>query len=268
MQMLEILEYTALGFFPAFLLFDLVKSQRKFDASASWRLRAGVWSTAIVLMSIGLAAWYGNLFTNTLGGWSLFNGAALGTWGGALVGIFVYEIFHYTYHRLTHEWDWLWRISGHQFHHSAESLDPFGAFWLHPVDRALFITWGAIVFFPLLGVSAGAGAVAGVWLYFNSMFQHVNVRTPKWLGYFLQRPEMHILHHGRGVHRHNYTSLSLIDIIMGTFRNPSADEVEGKKCGFFRGSSEQFVKMMTFQDASEPPAGSEIASSASVRRAA
>lgn len=34
---------------------------------------------------------------------------------------------HYWYHRLAHEWDWLWRAD-HQMHHSAESLDAFGAY--------------------------------------------------------------------------------------------------------------------------------------------
>ena len=36
-----------------------------------------------------------------------------------------------------------------------------------------------------------------------------NVRTPQWLGYLVQRPESHSVHHQRGVHAYNYSDLPL-----------------------------------------------------------
>ena len=30
-----------------------------------------------------------------------------------------------------------------------------------------------------------------------AMFQHANIRTPRWIGYVVQRPESHAVHHGR-----------------------------------------------------------------------
>ena len=52
------------------------------------------------------------------------------------------------------------------------------------------------------------------------MFQHWNVKTPRWLGYIIQRPESHGLHHELGVHARNYSDFPLWDMLMGTFVNP------------------------------------------------
>jgi sterol desaturase/sphingolipid hydroxylase (fatty acid hydroxylase superfamily) len=52
------------------------------------------------------------------------------------------------------------------------------------------------------------------------MFQHANLRTPRWLGYIIQRPESHGIHHERGLHAFNYADLPLWDMVFGTFRNP------------------------------------------------
>jgi sterol desaturase/sphingolipid hydroxylase (fatty acid hydroxylase superfamily) len=178
--------------------------------------------------------------------WSLVDGAALGTWGGAAVGILVYELVHYWYHRAAHRWDWLWRL-GHQVHHSAESVDAFGAYYLHPLDAVLFTTWAVLVFFPLLGLSPEAGAIASAFLAFNAAFQHANIRTPRWLGYLVQRPESHGVHHGRGVHRYNYSDLPLWDMLFGTFRNPGARETPAS-AGFYRGGSARLGAMLAFRE--------------------
>ena len=58
------------------------------------------------------------------------------------------------------------------------------------------------------------------------MFQHWNVCTPRWLGYILQRPESHGLHHELGIHGRNYSDFPLWDSLMGTFVNPDTFEGE------------------------------------------
>lgn len=73
----------------------------------------------------------------------------------------------------------------------------------------MFIAIGTFVFGPLLGLTPEAAAVANVFLTFNAFFQHANIRTPQWLGYIIQRPESHGVHHQRGVHRYNYSDLPL-----------------------------------------------------------
>jgi sterol desaturase/sphingolipid hydroxylase (fatty acid hydroxylase superfamily) len=181
----------------------------------------------------------------------------LGTIPGAGVGILTYEFLHYWYHRCAHRFDALWRLA-HQMHHSAEAMDAFSANYLHPMDVVFFGSLGSLVFFPLLGLTVEAGVLGAVWLSFNAMFQHANVRTPRWLGYLIQRPESHVIHHQRGRHQYNYANLPLWDMVFGTFVNPkSADGIEA---GFYTGASTRVLDMLLLRDVSRPaapPPGSE-----------
>jgi sterol desaturase/sphingolipid hydroxylase (fatty acid hydroxylase superfamily) len=76
------------------------------------------------------------------------------------------------------------------------------------------------------------------------MFQHVNIKTPQWLGYIVQRPESHSVHHQRGLHAYNYGDLPIFDIIFGTFRNPKDWQEEA---GFHPGSTRQIGEMLAFK---------------------
>ena len=146
--MYDILGYLTIALIPAFMLLDLVHRHRRFETPRFWRLRALVVTIGIFVITSWVAGLWGELFE----GMSLFDLSSLGAIGGAVVGVLVYEFFHYWYHRAAHQWDWLWR-AGHQMHHSAESMDAFGAYYLHPLDAALFTTWSVIAFFPVLGLS-------------------------------------------------------------------------------------------------------------------
>ena len=66
---------------------------------------------------------------------------------------------------------------------------------------------------------------------FITLFPHWNVRTPNWVGYFIQRPEEHILHHQREVHAGNYSDWPLWDKVFGTYRAPVEEPVQ---VGFLR----------------------------------
>jgi sterol desaturase/sphingolipid hydroxylase (fatty acid hydroxylase superfamily) len=93
------------------------------------------------------------------------------------------------------------------------------------------------------------------------MFQHANIKTPRWLGYIVQRPESHCVHHERGVHRFNYSDLPLWDMVFGTFRNPA--EWRGE-AGFYKGASSRILAMLLGRDVSTPPSGSESAAEGQV----
>ncbi|MCD6044397.1 MAG: Sterol desaturase, partial [Burkholderiales bacterium] len=205
-MLLELADYYSLLLLAPFLALELFWRARRYEAPRGWRVRA----LAVSLAVFGVSLAVGRLWGAVLPQGSLVEGAALGTWGGAAAGVLVYELMHYWYHRAAHQWNWLWRL-GHQMHHSAESLDAFGAYYLHPLDAALFTTWAVLAFFPVLGLAPEAGALASAFLAFNAAFQHANIRTPHWLGYLIQRPESHGVHHGRGVHRYNYADLPLWD---------------------------------------------------------
>jgi sterol desaturase/sphingolipid hydroxylase (fatty acid hydroxylase superfamily) len=137
-------------------------------------------------------------------------------------------------------------------HHSAESLDPWGAYFLHPLDAAIFLSMSGIVLYPVLGLSPAAGARATAALTsFLSVLQHARMSTPAWLGYLVQRPESHGVHHARGVHAHNYADLPLWDIVFGTFRNPGRDALQPLH-GFYDGASTRVAEMLAFRDVAAP----------------
>jgi len=77
-----------------------------------------------------------------------------------------------------------------------------------------------------LGLDPVAASITGFIGAFYAMFQHWNVRTPRWLGYLIQRPESHCLHHEKEVHGRNYSDLPLWDMLMGSFHNPERFEGE------------------------------------------
>jgi len=241
--MIAILETLTLAIIPAFLVLDLLHRARRFESTRWWRARALVVSALNFALSVGVAVFWAGFF----GTRTIFDLSGWGPLGGAAIGILAYELLHYAYHRAAHSFDWLWR-SAHQMHHSAESLDAFGAYYMHPLDNVLFTTLSSLVFFPLLGVSAAAGAVGALFLTFNAMFQHANIRTPHWVGYLVQRPESHGIHHSRGVHRHNYSDLPLWDMVFGTFHNPR--EFEGD-VGLAPGASARIGSMLLGRDVSE-----------------
>jgi sterol desaturase/sphingolipid hydroxylase (fatty acid hydroxylase superfamily) len=117
----------------------------------------------------------------------------------------------------------------------------------HPFDT--FLTFGLTgLFAGLLGLSPEAGALAGFLGYATAVIQHSNIRTPRWLGYIVQRPEQHGLHHERGVHAYNYGSLMLWDLLFGTFRNPAGFPAQ---YGFWDGASSRMGALLAGRDVTE-----------------
>jgi len=242
-------EILMLAVLPAFLLLDFFSTEPRGTRTRWWRTRA----LLVTAINFALALMVGKAWASWMGGIHVLNGAALGTVGGAATGVLVYEFFHYWYHRTAHRFDWLWRL-GHQMHHSAETLDPWGAYYLHPIDAVLFTTLSNLVLFPLLGLTPEAGGWAAAALTFLAIFEHASMRTPRWLGYFIQRPESHAIHHQRGVHAFNYADLPLWDMLFGTFRNPAAAGTSTPLLGFHEGASARLASMLMFRDVSKPGA--------------
>ena len=241
--MATLLEFIGIGFIPAFILLDLFYRQRRYETVRFWRVRAGIVTVVNFFLTIAIALTWGSLLASN----SLLQLSSLGTLGGAAAGILIYEFFHYWYHRLAHQSNVLWR-GAHQMHHSAESLDAFGAYYQHPIDVFFFTSISILVFFPLLGLTPEAGALGAAFLTFNAMFQHANIATPRWLGYIIQRPESHAVHHGRGVHQYNYSDLPLWDMLFGTFRNP---QTQDGPVGFYTGASAKIIDMLIFKDVAD-----------------
>jgi sterol desaturase/sphingolipid hydroxylase (fatty acid hydroxylase superfamily) len=173
--------------------------------------------------------------------------AFLGTVPGAVVGFLFADLVGYWIHRGMHVVPFVWRWT-HQMHHSAERMDLGGMSYAHPFDTLIgfFLTGLATA---LLGLGPEAGALAGFFGFATGVIQHMNVRTPRWLGYILMRPEQHGLHHERDVHAYNYANFPGWDMLFGTFRNPATFP---QHYGFWDGASSRMRAMLIGRDVTEP----------------
>jgi sterol desaturase/sphingolipid hydroxylase (fatty acid hydroxylase superfamily) len=132
-------------------------------------------------------------------------------------------------------------------------MDMLGAVYNHPFDFVLGVILPSTAVTTLLGVTPEAAALGGILGFVLGVFPHMNVRTPRWLGYLLQRPEMHAVHHTRSVHGYNYGSaLALFDLLFGTFRNPQG--FPQAPYGFWDGASSKLGAMLIGRDVSRPEA--------------
>ena len=203
------------------------------------------------------------LWTEHLARFQLLDLTSLGTWGGAAVGLLIYEAGVYFWHRSMHRSNALWRVF-HQMHHSAERLDTYGAFWFSPADMVGWTALSSLCLTLIVGVTPEAATVVLLATTLLSIFQHSNIRTPRWLGYIVQRPASHSRHHARGVHSGNFSDLPIFDIVFGTFHNPRDFAAEA---GFYHGASRRVAEMLRFRDVSVPPtrAGAAIEAGAVAR---
>lgn len=192
------------------------------------------------------------LWDGYLASFQLLDLSGLGVVGGALVGLLVYELGAYGYHRFIHSSDPLF-TAVHQMHHSTEALDTFSAYYFGPLDMVGWTALGSFCLTLLVGLDPTAVTLVIVATSLLAIFQHANVRTPRWLGYLVQRPESHTVHHARGLHAKNYSDLPLWDILFGTFENPPGYEHE---TGYYDGASARVLDMVLCRDVTAPPVAS------------
>jgi sterol desaturase/sphingolipid hydroxylase (fatty acid hydroxylase superfamily) len=181
----------------------------------------------------------------------LVDGGRLGVIGGTVAGYVVLSGVMYAYHRTVHSVPLLWRLT-HQLHHSPQRVDMPGSVLFHPIEMVLQVLLQLFVTLVVLGLDPLAAALTAYVAAFYGMFQHWNVHTPRWLGYFIQRPESHCEHHRKGVHATNYGDLPLWDLLFGTFRNPAHFEGE---CGFEAPADTRLGAMLALRDVNEPVYG-------------
>lgn len=167
-------------------------------------------------------------------------------WPAWLVGLLSFlltSFIFYWWHRLIHASDWLWRWT-HQLHHSARRIESLTAFYAHPLDTTAAVLIGCLSSYVVLGASPMAAAWALLFTGLFELFLHADMRTPRWLGWFIQRPEMHRVHHAYGHHAQNY-GLPIWDALFGTLNNPQGWP---ESCGFDEDKSAQIHAMLTGRD--------------------
>ncbi len=242
--LLDPVSLAVFALYGALIAWEALFPARPLPRIRGWRLRGLASFAAYFFLSSYLPlAW-----TETLGRFQLFDLTGLGTWGGLAAGFVVFETALYAWHRAMHRSDLLWRAC-HQMHHSAERLDTFGAFWFSPLDVAGLTLLGSLALTLVVGITPEAATATLLLTTFCSVFQHANIRTPRWIGWLVQRPESHSWHHARGLHAGNYADLPLLDVLFGTFRNPRDF---APATGFYDGASARVLDMLRFRDVATP----------------
>lgn len=236
---------TIIGLYVALILTEALFPARKLPHVNKWKIKGIVSFLVFLFLSSYLPYWY----EQYLPAKQLLDLKEMNVVLAATLGILLYEFGVYVWHRSMHNSGLLWRIF-HQMHHSAERLDTFGAFYFSPFDVAGFTVVGTVCFSFIMGLPAQAVTIILLVTNFLVIFQHANIRTPVWLGYLIQRPESHALHHARDIHAYNYCDLPVYDILFRTFRNPK-EYVQ--RTGFYDGASERVGEMLSFQDVSKQP---------------
>lgn len=233
-----------LAIYGSLMVWEALAPGRELPKIKFWRLRG----LLVFIFYFYLASYLPLLIDKYLVRFQLFNLEGMGVAGGAIVGVLIYECGVYFWHRALHKSDLLWKTF-HQMHHSAERIDTYGAFYFSPLDMIGWTVLGSLCLTLLVGLDPKAATISLVTINFLGMFQHTNIKTPTWVGYFVQRPESHTIHHAKGIHAYNYSDLPLFDIIFGTFRNPGSYEHE---TGFYKGASARIRDMLLFKKVDQP----------------
>ena len=235
---------TVFALYGGLIAWEALAPARQLPRVGGWQLKG----LAVFAVYFLLSSYLPLLWSEQLAVHRLVDLTGLGTWGGAAAGLLVYEAGVYGWHRAMHGSDGLWRAF-HQMHHSAERIDTYGAFWFSPLDIAGWTVLSSLTLTLVVGITPEASTLVLYATTFLGVFQHANIRTPRWLGYLVQRPESHSHHHERGVHARNYSDLPVFDLLFGTFHNPRDFAVEN---GFYPGASSRVPEMLLMRDVSRP----------------
>lgn len=170
----------------------------------------------------------------------------IGAWQPVVQG-FVFYLFYsfgnYWFHRWKHSNYWLWKIL-HYLHHSPSHMETRVAFFRHPLETLANTVYLLFIGKIIFGASVEAIAVALVIEGCLETFHHANIRFPnklRKLGYIIQIPDMHVLHHEQGLHKYNYSPF-LWDFVFGTAKIPDAWD---KRLGF--ANSHEPGKLLLFK---------------------
>lgn len=211
---------------------------RPYPIRKNWKTRGWLFFllSAVITLPFPILVHSQNLF-----GGSIFNLSHLGPFSGGLVGWLVYTLPAYLFHRASHDYTWVWKWT-HQMHHAPVRNDAASSSVVHPIESVVYAMIIILVAIGLLGLSLQATFVMLLIIQLYAFFPHTNIKTPYWLGYIIQRPEAHVLHHARNVQRVNYGDFPLWDMLFGTFVNPREYSLE--PLGFGGGKDEAYMDML------------------------
>ena len=221
-----------------FLTVERVAPGRSQPQASGWYLRA----ILLNLTQLGVVLLGGVTWSLWLHGASVISIASLHPVLQGFLCWFVGTFCFYWWHRARHKSNFLWQ-GLHQIHHSASRIETLTAFYKHPLEITINSIFSTMIVFLLMGASLEAAPWYSFFAAFGEFYYHANIRTPRWTGYFIQRPEQHSIHHQYELHDFNYGDITWWDRLFGTFRE-APDFVS--RCGFDTGCEQKLVQMLLF----------------------
>lgn len=167
---------------------------------------------------------------------------------GGFIAYLVTTFIFYWWHRWRHTVNVLWLLC-HQLHHSASRIETITSFYKHPLEITINSFIIGITVYTVLGLSPESAGWVSLFTSLAEFLYHMNIATPRWLGYFIQRPEMHRIHHRLGKHFSNFSDLPIWDMLFGTYENPH--KYDGP-CGFKPEREASFTKILSFRNVNGP----------------
>ena len=224
-----------------FFIAERVLPGRMLPNSPGWYVRA----IFLNLCQLAIIIFAGFTWEVWLSGSSIFDISELmSPFVQGLLAWFMGTFVFYWWHRARHKSNILWQCL-HQIHHSASRIEILTSFYKHPLEIALNSIIITVVLFPILGASPEAAAWFNLFAATGEIFYHTNLKTPHWIGYVMQRPEHHSIHHQYDVHDFNYGDITWWDRLFGTFK----DTYEfSERCGFKEGREQRLGAMLAFRD--------------------
>ena len=193
---------------------EVVAPASKNQCDRRWMFLASGISLFQSLSTIG----FGMIFIETFKQISLLELNELNVFLQGLYGFLLTSFIAYWWHRAMHKYDLLWRVF-HQLHHSPRRIEALTSFYMHPFDGIAATFLNALCCYLILGLNAYGTAVSLIFAALYNIFIHADLKSPYWLGFVLQRPEMHRVHHKHMHHAQNY-GFAIWDLLFGTFCNP------------------------------------------------
>jgi sterol desaturase/sphingolipid hydroxylase (fatty acid hydroxylase superfamily) len=197
------------------------------------------------LVQLGVVLVAGVTWERWLSSWALFRlSVHVGPVAGGMIAYFIATFVFYWWHRWRHESQLLWQ-GFHQIHHSPQRLEVVTSFYKHPAEMIFNSVLGSALVYTLLGLSMEGGAVYTACTAIGEFFYHTNVKTPRWIGFVFQRPEMHRIHHQYQRHKNNYGDITWWDMLFGTYENPKEWL---HTCGFDDDKEQRLADMLAYRD--------------------
>jgi sterol desaturase/sphingolipid hydroxylase (fatty acid hydroxylase superfamily) len=209
----------------------------------------GWYPRAIVINLIGLSTVfiYGTGAQEWIQLHRLWDANSIGKYQSIISGLMIVTFFNYWWHRLRHKLSFFW-LWFHQIHHSAQRLEVITTFYKHPFEAVIDTIFTIPIVYLIAGLNTISASVVLMIMGCIELFYHWNIKTPQWIGYLIQRPESHCIHHQEGLHSYNFSDLPIWDITFGTFKNPKSFT---KSCGLGKENEQRLKEMLKGVDVLE-----------------